>query len=429
MALGFPLITLCALIIDYRRINGKIGIVGLLIVAYLVSGVASVLLQLSPLDGSALSIDFEPMVYLSACFVVIYLGFRRYRDDKFVVLRIENTYLFRILEYFLIVGGFLSIFFFAPMARQAFSGDILSNRLSLATTQNVLQTYGPINSIFSLISNSFILAQVCFFINLIPRNGQRNVRKAGLLLVSSFSYIFYIFAYVGRDGVIYWSMTFAFCYLLFSKYFLKKDSRLIKYVFAIVIIFLTVPFLLISNARFSADTGGTGWQIVKYAGTFGNFNDYYLIDPPLQYGRSEFPVASNYLLAIGVDLPGLNKEEQYSFILNRGVQPWKFATFIGHSLFDFGKLGTLFFVCLISLSIKTLLDHVMKSRTFEFSNLLLFVLLYQIVFWGVFYFRQYSTNYYILLIFMLSIAFRVLKKDRFEYFRVIKNKEISRVSS
>jgi hypothetical protein len=166
---------------------------------------------------------------------------------------------------------------------------------------------------------------------------------------------------------------------------------------------------MISRSRFSESIGGTGWQIVNYAGQqIKVFNDYYSIDAPLQYGRGCFPVFVGFVEVVGFNVKDVpEKYEIFSYYLNYGVKPWEFATFIGSLMRDFGKIGTLIFLCLMSLITRKTLKKVTATGFFEFSNLILLILLYQIVYWGVFYFRHYSMNYYIICMILLFIIFKV----------------------
>src|SRR5208337_1059847 len=149
--------------------------------------------------------------------------------------------------------------------------------------------------------NSFILAQAYAFIHLIPKNGKRKPCLALLMLISSLSYVVYIFAYVGRDGPVYWGMSFFFCFYLFKDFILSRDLKKIKQFFAICLPLLIVPFLLISESRFSHSSGGTVWSIVSYAGQeIMNFNAVYLVDAPLLYGANGFPELYKSFEAMGM---------------------------------------------------------------------------------------------------------------------------------
>ncbi|MGA2531666.1 MAG: O-antigen polymerase [Candidatus Aminicenantales bacterium] len=382
--------------------------------AYLGMACASLVVELSGLFPGVFPYAFEPMAYLSLSFIILFLGFSGFKDNRFSAIKLDNIYLFRVLENILIIGGFLAIGFFLPFAWRALTGDIEQNRIQIVYQQELLGRWGIINSIFSLLANLFILAQVCSFINLMPRNGKRNIIRAYLLLFSSFSYVVYILAYVGRDGVIFWIMSFVFCFIFFKDFLIKNDLRRIKRLFIYILPALAIPFILISVARFSERVGGVGWNIVNYGGQqLKNFNDSYPIDAPILYGRWGFPVFIKIVESTGFGVKvGPEPVERSYYYLNYGVDPWTFNTFIGSLIGDFGKIGTLVFLCLLSLISRSITKEVSATGIFRLSKIVLFILVYQIVYWGVFYFRMYSANYYVLFLILLFISFRVVHSSR-----------------
>ena len=414
--ISLPVITLILIFFIYQKKNNKhFGIVGLLVLTYLVMAGLALVLELSGWFPGVFPYDFKPMAYLSVCFIIVFIGFTGFKDHRFSAIKIENVFLYRVLENILLVGGFLAIGFFLPFAIRAFTGDIMMNRIDQVAQNTLLPGWGIVNSIFSLFGNLFILAQVFAFMNLIPRNGKRKNVKAFLLLLSSFSYIIYIFAYVGRDGIIYWIMSCLYCYFLFRSLITKDDLKKLKLLFVFSGSVLLILFFLISVSRFSESRAGTGWNILNYGGMqIKAFNDYYRIVPPLGYGRTNFPVFVQILEFVGFEIKKAPEElERFSYYLDESVKPWLFGTFIVNMIIDFGKIGALAFLCLMSLITRKTLKKVSATGIFDFSNLVLFILLYQIVYWGVFYFRQYSANYYMIFMILLFIMFKVCRLLRF----------------
>ena len=422
MMIFIPFVALCLIFYFYWRKNDKrFGVVNLLILAYLAMSYASIILEVAGKGKSVFPSTFEPMVYLSVCFFIIFWGFIGFKDQKFTVLRIENIYLYRMMEAFLLVGGLLSILFFLPHAIAGITGDIEFNRMHTLNYlgHRPLKAWGIINSIFSLAANLFILNIVCAFISLTPVNGKRNMIKSCMLFISSFSYVIYILAYVGRDGIVFWLMSFAFCFFLFKDFLPDRDKQKLKYAFAVCFALLMIPFMAITISRLSGpaderfiyDIEGVGWNIVSYGGQqIKNFNDHFKINFSPMLGRLEFPVFVNFIDAFtAFDIPDVDQDKFNAVFIEQGSLPWVFTTFIGTLLLDFGKIGTLIFLCLISLITRSSLDKVSKTGVFEFSNMVIFVLLYQVVYWGVFYFKQNATNYYMLCIILIFIAFKISK--------------------
>jgi hypothetical protein len=80
-------------------------------------------------------------------------------------------------------------------------------------------------------------------------------------------------------------------------------------------------------------------------------------------------------------------------------------------MLDFGKAGVLIALAILALSARSATKDLVLTGKIEFSNLLLFVLLYQMVHWGVFYFRQSSTNFYLIGMLLIIIVFKWFGKS------------------
>lgn len=421
-----PVITLILILCNYMRKNGKrFDIVTLLISAYLFMGGISLLIELAGLFPSNFPFAFEPMAYLSVCFFIVFWGFTGFNNQKFKAIKIENLFLLKAIESLLIIGGFLAIIFFLPFAQKALTGNIADNRDYVVFSGSSLGEWGIVNSVFSLLANLFLLAQVCAFLNLVPREGKRNVIKAYMLMASSLSYVVYILSYAGRDGVVYWIMSYLFCFLLFRNFVKKEDLKNLNWVIGLCSTVLLVLFFLISIARFSETIGGTGWQLIRYAGQqIQNFNDHYQIEAPITHGRLAFPEFIKSMDYIGINVGSdFSIKELQMYFIGEGIQPNMFTTFIGLLMIDIGKIGTLVYLVIVSFITRIILKKVSKTGIFCFSNLVLFILLYQIVYWGVFYFRQYSANYYIIFMILLFIFLKIPINSRATAF-YIKSPEV-----
>jgi len=189
----------------------------------------------------------------------------------------------------------------------------------------------------------------------------KNSIRGSLLLISSFSYVVYITAYVGRDALIYWEMSFLFSYLLLRRFIYRKNQVLVITLFIVISILASIPFIMISTARFGSgietklrndieiiDESGNRSKhsfiiesLVDYAGQqISNFNDKFIINPPKRFGGENFPVIAKFIERIGIPIkPIYNNELLYNYYFQFGAVPWVFYTFIGSFLSDFGRLG------------------------------------------------------------------------------------------
>lgn len=396
-----PIITLVAFYWQYQKKNNRVfGPISYLIFVYLIMAFSTLILHFNGVFKSVFDYKFEPMLYLSLSFILIFWGFDNYKDDKIKEISIDNIYVYKVLEELIMVGGFLAILFFSQFAiGHLLSGDIEGQRLNLTELSTTgLGSFGLFNSFMSLFSNFFPLAILFAFINLI----RKKPRKAYLLFLSSTSYIIYVLAYVGRDGVVYWIMTFLFFYFLFRKFLNSKTQKSLLRALSVITILAMIPFFAISIARFSKSESSVSMNLLNYGGQqIINFNDIYQVDAQISYGRGLFPVFTEALEGIGFKIPNPKVEDINAEYLDVNVKPWTFGTYIISLKMNFGKLGTFILLIILASISRILINKNINSGRFSFSDLILFTLLYQFVLWGVFYFRFYSANFYIISIIIL----------------------------
>lgn len=399
-----PFIILIVVFYFYQRTRDKLDMVTYLFLVYLLMCVSSIFLHFSGLFPGVYKFSFEAMGYLGLCFIIIFLGYSNYREDGFNFIKINNLRIYKWLENVIMVGGIGSIIFFLPYAMQNLRGDVRMNRI---LNQDVLQVelagFGIINSLFSLFANLFVLALLFSFINYAA--GPKHKRKAFLLLLSSFSFIFYILAYAGRDGVVFWIMTFIFIYFLMRDFIDHKLKKSIKRIFIMVIPIIMIPFFIITISRFSYGSIGIFWQITNYMGQqIKNFNDAYLVDAAITYGRGLFPLFTDWLSNLNLISGSEESILQYKFQFKyAGVNTWVFKTYIGSFLISYGKLGTVIVLSLLTLFSRRIFKKTKKTQAFNLPGLVIYILLYQTVLWGVFYFRYALNNIYIIAMLFIAI--------------------------
>lgn len=373
--------------------------------------IMSVVIYFLRMYSPVFNYSLQSMSYLSICFIIVFSGFTNFNDSKLIKIKIDNILFYKLLEIVFAIGGIGAIIFFMPHAIRSLKGDVFINRLRVLEFQKtVLAEYGIINSIFSLFSNLFILMLLFSFIDLI--DGKK--KRAYILFISSFSYVIYILAYVGRDGIVYWILSFVFVYLFIKDFLVKPLRKKIIRSFSLLIPILLIPFFVISTARFSESEYGTIGEIVNYSGQqIKNFNDIYQLNPPITYGRRTFPLFADWLNALGL----INDQEKGFFdnevlFYDAGLLPSVFKTYIGSFLMDFGKGGTLIILICLAYITRNIIHRINVSNAINFSNLVIFILLYQLVLWGVFYNRLYSANLYIVCMLLLSVMFKINGPNR-----------------
>lgn len=413
-----PFIILLVYYIFYAKKNKGFGIINLLFITYLFSLGLGAVSNLLGTHSSILDIAISPMVYLSISLLIIFRGFITFRDNNFIIFKIENYYFFKLLEYFVLFSGLFSLFFYLPFSIIALTGDINLNRLNNSGLIEAFGAFGLINSFAALFANLFLLSQTFFFLRIInDKNKSRFFTY--LMLFSSLSYIFYNLAFVGRDGIVLWSMTFFFQFLFFKNFIPVNKLKKLKRLGLTLIISITVPFLIISISRFENTEKGTFWYLLNYFYQQSiNFNDQFQIEVPLQYGRFNFREFINFFETFGINTTKeIDKSEFTNYFLDEGVNPWTFSFWIGMILRDFGKLGSLiFFICFSFITRKSLVK-LKRTGVFSFSDYVIFVLFYQIVFYGIFYFRYFSANFYLIFMILLWALLKLFRSKNTYIFK------------
>ncbi len=410
-----PFLTLVLFLFTYEKRNGKkIDIVSYLFFVYILSSASSIIMYHSGLFVGVFDYSLEAMTYMALCFLIVFWGFSNFSKTKFNTIKINNAKTYKIFETVLIYGGLGAIIFFSPFAFQGLRGDVKINRMQIwEFQQTTLARFGIVNSFFSLFATFFILSLLFSFINY--SLGVKYRKRANWLFLSSLSYIIYILAYVGRDGAVYWVMSFIFVYLLMKDFLSLRLQKVIRRTFLLIVIIILVPFFIITIARFGESDLGIAWEMVSYIGQqVGNFNDAYQVNAHLTYGQQTFPLFTEWLSKLGMlsldeTTIDLNK---YHCLIN-GVPAWVFKTYIGSFLVDFGRWGTLLLLSISSIIGRNIIRNVNKKGSFSLSEIILFTLLYQNVLWGVFYFRFYSSNIYILAMVGLYLLFKLSGSEEF----------------
>jgi hypothetical protein len=381
----------------------------LLWVMYFALGASAMVIAVTDVLVPVYPPNYWSTLFLLACIAICISGFLRFnaKDVGPVVATMRHQ---NLIESILIGSQFCAIIFFAPFALMSLTGDAKENRLDLANKMELLGSFGLINTSAGAASQLFAVSLVLACIRVAqPVGGGRSVKRAGVLIAASLSYVVYILAYIGRDGVVYWLMTALAVFLIFRPHIPKKLRNTIVAIGAAVGAVMLLPFMLITVARFADWDHGTAWSFLEYFGAqIHTFSDYSSIERPLTLGIMNFSM----FVTAGCSLVGLQCDDWSSLkglifeqYLAQDKEPWLFGTYVSDFVGDFGFAGTL-----LALSIFALIcDFVCHKRgvhhTLTLSRLLLIVFLFLTPYWGIFYFRFGIINGFIIvnLVFILFV--------------------------
>lgn len=392
-----------------KRNSGYFSTVSYMILIYIISVTCGFILYVFGIMEPIYPIALDSMAYFLLTFFLSIWPLLYYKENEIVYITISNQRLFHYTKWILIVVSFFSIAFYLPHVMNGLSGNIRDARIAVAHGGGGFGIFGLLNTFAATSALLYAVLLMMFFVSIVTR--QRISIEAVLLLVSSFSYVILILAFVGRDGMVYWVMSFIFYYIFFKPFMkasLRKRIRRLGYASAVIFV---LPFAVITAARFGSQSNVFALSILDYVGqSIINFNDNFQIEfTHTSGGHRSFPLFASWFDSSD----GVKVEDQIerteTAILRGGINYWSFGTYIKSFLYDFGKTGTIFLILFISCIEWMALRKARTKRVFDISNLLVYVLIFQIIGQGVFYFRFYTPgyNFYMILILALGFAFKI----------------------
>lgn len=393
------------------RRGSRSGLATLLWFMYLGLGCSSMFLAVTDVLAPIFPPDYASALFLLLCVLISISGFLAFRAQH-VRHAIETLRGQGLIETLLVVSQAYAIVFFLPFAIGSLVGDAHQNRLDLANKMEIMGSYGLFNTLAGAASQLFGASLVMACVRLSQPEGQGgNVLRAVLLILASLSYVIYILAYVGRDGVVYWLMTAMAVFLVFRTHIPAALRRQMVMLGSTIATVMMLPFIAITAARFVDSSYGTAWSILDYFGSqIHNFSDYSSIDRPLTLGIMNFPMFLGAACSLTGGVSCENWDDLKPFIfdqyLAQGKEPWLFGTYVSDFVGDFGYLGTL-----VLLSIFALVCHA-ACRTrggrspMTIARLLLVLFCFLVPYWGIFYFRFSIINGFIVvnLAFILGVS-------------------------
>lgn len=404
-ALFCLVLLLFAPIIFRRRTTGSPVLAKLLWVIYFCLGVAATFIAVTDVLRPVFEPNYAAALFLALCILIGisgFLGFRA-RDVGNVITSIRAQ---GQIEGVLIGTQLYAGLFFLPFAISSLTGDANENRLDLINKMEVLGSYGIFNTFAGAASQLFgaSLVLACVRLSQPDRRG-RNLLRAYLLIFASLSYVIYILAYVGRDGVVYWLMTALAVFIVFRGHMPVQLRRRIITLGTAMGALMLLPFIAITVDRFADTDHGSVWSILDYFGSqISNFGDYSTLDRPLTFGIMNFPMFIGAACSV-TGIAGCENWEDLKRIifaqyLAQGKEPWLFGTYVSDFVGDFGYLGTLVllsgFALLCRVACRT-----RERRPMTITRLLLVFFLFLVPYWGVFYFRFSISNGFI----VVNLAF------------------------
>lgn len=346
-----------------------------------------------------------PAVLFLGYLLFLLLPARVFQDNKVSQLILPNRKTLSIMATVIILLSLFSIFYYSRTVSGIFLMNLNDARTDIYLGEEFVEA-GWVNTIASVSASLYVFALLLFFIYCtIPSSKFIRI----LLLLSSLSEPLHILAYVGRDGIVFWLFSFVFLFTIFRGYMEPKTKSFLKKLFIIAAALLIIPFFLITMSRFGSE--GTNSQ-----GAFDSMINYWgqgyiqgtlfmgIDEKPCTYGAS-FPL---FYEITGITKPAATGMSGMSGMVQIGEwRSWFFGTIVTGLLLNLGHVG----FWIVSIFSLVLFYGIMRIRSGRllFHQLIYYILYFQIMSQGVFYFKQYTRggNLFILLSFLLVLFFKL----------------------
>lgn len=347
--------------------------------------------------STVLSVPFH--LFCLYLFICPFIAYGKHEREREYILMDERRY--KTLSWVLIILQIFSVLFFAAddirllidgnfasARNEALYGDIESNKSFFRTVAGVASYYYCFNILL-------------FFYSLAFRKDSK--KFLFLLIGSSLSRVFHSLNYVGRDGILFWILSFLFSYFLFSRYLEYDAKKITKRIFLIFGSFAIVIMVLISISRFGESDSGTFNSMISYFGkplnNFGRLFDRYHEHNgglkaffPLLFGERGGSGAASIA----------NAE---SFYLRYGFYSNTFFTFIGNFYRAWGPFITL----IVSLFYGGYMTQRLNRKIITMPTLIVLMFASQIILHNYFYWA-YSIRVANLFIFSLPLFIYYCRK-------------------
>ena len=329
-----------------------------------------------------------PMAEFILWVVLFIAPFILFNEKSIQQVVLPSRKFLNLLSSAIIILSFFAIIYYVDTAGSILaSGNIREIRNMISAGEEYSES-GIFNTIASVSSSFYVFAIVLFFVYIIIEGFKT---RAVLLLVSSLSEPIHVLTFAGRDGIVFWIFSFAFFWTFFYKFIPSTTSKKIKKVFIYMGVALAIPLMMISLSRFERTDEGTLYSMASYIGQS-------FINGPLYFGLDNPPVSyTGFTLIKEIHHKPVASDGSRVLMEYVDWKSWTFGTLVvslyrklgGIGLFIFGFGALLLFSAVIG----------KKKPRFQFNHLIIYLLYFQVVGEGVFYFRQYTRggNLFILL--------------------------------
>ena len=342
-----------------------------------------------------------PMLTFDLFILLFLLPFRIFNESSIKQINLPSRSFLDVFSTIIIILSFFSIAVYAPSVRNIFAMSDLGDARNMMGGDSLYFEAGLAATIGSVAAANYVFAIVLYFIYKIIGNSKT---RCVLLLLSSLSEPIQVLSFVGRDGIVFWVFTFLFCYLFFRPFLPKTSRKGVLWMVAFAGVLFVIPFLLITISRFGESNIGTNGSIISYLG-------HAFIQGPLFFGIEDKPFSHGACFPLYYSITGVTKPYSNGIPIIGDWISWRFSTFVVSLYADLGQ-GGLVAVCMAMFFLFIVTFGRTKNK-FHLGHLSLYLLYFQIISQGVFYFKQYTRggNLFIITTIFLSILFSIITNN------------------
>lgn len=391
-----PFIIFAIFFYYYHKVNTTARVSKLLLGIYTVSFLFTIVHKYTySTDYVPLDLEIDSVLIFCSLHLMMLVPFLKVDETKINKIIAPDSLKFWLVYIFLMCIGLFSLLFFLPFVKNALLGDIGENRNMMAAGETLFVPTGIFNTIASIGGALYPIMLLFFFYHMVYIKGKR-LLKIGMLIAST-CYIVNVLAYVGRDGLVFWLSFYIFWFLFFKSSLTKKAKRVLLAPLIFFGLVGGIIFGVISIARSELGSESSLTGAIRYMGESPyNFNYYYNREFPKAGGFLCFPLFRSPIETMQGSDKAEPSEIRRVILGKTGVDIGLFPTYIGSWFIDFGIILTIILVIVLSQVFNQICKR-MKGDI-QFNQLIIFCLIFQIVYHGIFYFKLLNKggNLYIL---------------------------------
>ncbi len=341
------------------------------------------------------------ILYYTICTIILLFPFIKYGNIDCRKCSFSKQFI-DVLSYILIIFGIISWIYTLP---RIFTLQTLVNNLSDVRNayyrgeQLIETSTSTIEILANWVSHiQYISPFLAFYYHI-----KKNIIKTCLLSICAITPALNNILIGEREAIIVLFSNFIFAYIFWIPYLNKSQIIFLKK----IALFLSLPFIIfiitMTFSRFSEYENGVGNSLLVYIGeqpyNFSYFYTYLNIDEQSMDGKLNF----------GIFFP---EEEQAKEPINTYISSSKylnvFAAIPGSFLLDFAYYAVI--ICVILATIFVVLIKNKKGR-YDFGNVLMYLIYFQIIFMGVFYF-DFTRKYSIIMSIIIYLCWKLYSSMR-----------------